>query len=821
MILTISRTTRLLLLLAAIVFTAFRYNTNDDLIKQLLDHFHAYNHQRPVEKVYLHTDRDAYMTGETIWLKGYLFNGNTHTIDSVSRVLYVELIDPAARRVQLLAQLRTTNGFAPGQLLLPDSLLAGTYELRGYTNYMRNFSEAYFFSKPITVLRPDGKRLPASSVAERLDVQFLPEGGQLVDGLESRVAFKAVNALGMSVPVRGFVLNARKDTITGFSSTHLGIGFLTMKPEPGQTYTAYVSQTGGTYQAYTLPVAQPRGVVMQVDNLSNKDNIRIYIRHNRPPADSATAMTLFAQTRGMVVQLIKVPPSPKGTVVQLPKADFPEGIAQLTLFDGTGKPIAERLVFIPKNDQMRVSLATNKTLYKNRERVDVTITTTSAGKPVPANLSLSAVDARLSPEADSNSATIVSHLMLSSDLTGTIEQPDYYFNPAYTDRFIKLDLLLMTQGWRRFVWNEVLSGTIPPNTYPVEEGLSLTGRVVRPNQKDVREKVNLTFVLFRRDSTREFLMGETSESGQFGMYGLDFTDTTRVFIQGVKGKANRDLVISLDQLLKPTVTVTRIPYNTVSVDASEWAEFIRRTKEYQEIEAQIRRNGEILLQSVTVKAKKYEERDSRVIYGTPDASVKFDPINTAGRMTVLDVIQGRIAGVQVMGSGMNAQVQIRGAANFSGIVAPLFVLDGMPVDIQMINSIPVQDVDRVDVLKGASAAIYGSRASGGVISVLTKRGGSNYDFSKDITPGTLVAKLPGYAPVREFYAPRYNVNKPEHVRPDYRATLFWEPMIQTDSDGKATVSFFTSDSKTTLRIQAEGTTFNGQVGIGRQSVRAE
>jgi len=201
--------------------------------------------------------------------------------------------------------------------------------------------------------------------------------------------------------------------------------------------------------------------------------------------------------------------------------------------------------------------------------------------------------------------------------------------------------------------------------------------------------------------------------------------------------------------------------------------------------------------------------------------VKFDPINTAGRMTVLDVIQGRIAGVQVMGSGMNAQVQIRGATNFSGIVAPLFVLDGMPVDIQMITSIPVQDVDRVDVLKGASAAIYGSRASGGVISVLTKRGGSNYDFSKDITPGTLVAKLPGYAPVREFYAPRYDVNKPEHVRPDYRATLFWEPMIQTDSDGKATVSFFTSDSKTTLRIRAEGTTFNGQVGIGRQSVRAE
>ncbi|WP_338871994.1 TonB-dependent receptor plug domain-containing protein [Spirosoma sp. SC4-14] len=819
MILTMPYTTRFLLLLSASVFVAFRYNNNDDLIKQLLDRFRAYNHQRPVEKVYLHTDRDAYLTGETIWLKGYLFNGNTHTIDSVSRVLYVELIAPDTRRVQL--QLRATNGFASGQLLLPDSLLAGTYQIRGYTNYMRNFPEAYFFSKTITILRPDGNSPTKNLVPEQLDVQFLPEGGQLVDGLESRIAFKAVDASGMSVSIQGFVLNARKDTITGFSSTHLGMGYFTMKPATGQTYTAYVRQAEDTYLAYTLPAAQPKGAVIQVDNLSSKDKIRVYILHNLSPADSATTMTLFAQTRGIVVQVVKVPFSRKGVLVQLARSDFPEGIAQLTLFDGANKPIAERLVFISKNDQLSVSLSSAKSVYKNRERADVTITTTVAGKPVPANLSLSVVDARLSPEADSNTATIVSHLLLSSDLTGSIEQPDQYFNPTHADRLIKLDLLLMTQGWRRFIWNDVLSGTIPTNNYPVEQGLSLTGRVVRPNQKDIREKVKLTFVIFRQDSTREFLMGETNELGYFSMYDLDFTDTTKVFIQGIKGKANRDLVISLDQLLKPTVTLTRIPYNAVTFEANEWAEFIRRTREYQEIERQIRQNGEVLLQSVTVKAKKYEERDSRVIYGTPDASIKFDPISTSGRMTVLDVIQGKIAGVQVIGSGMNAQVQIRGAANFNGIVAPLFVLDGIPVDLQMVTSIPVQDVDRVDVLKGASAAIYGSRASGGVISILTKRGGSNYDFSKDITPGTLVAKLPGYAPIREFYAPRYEVSKPEHVRPDYRTTLFWEPMIQTDSEGKATISFFTSDSKTKLRLRAEGSSFSGQVGIGRQTVLVE
>ncbi len=295
-----------------------------------------------------------------------------------------------------------------------------------------------------------------------------------------------------------------------------------------------------------------------------------------------------------------------------------------------------------------------------------------------------------------------------------------------------------------------------------------------------------------------------------------------MLIQGTKGKANRDLVITLDQLLAPPVTITRVPYNAFEFRRDELAEFIRRTNEYLEIERQIRRNGEVLLQSVTVRAKRTPERDSRTIYGTPDASVKFDQNNTAGRTTILDVIQGRVAGVQVTGSGFNARVQIRGAANFGGAIEPLFVVDGMPMDLQGIMSLSVQDVDRVDVLKGASASIYGSRAGGGVISILTKRGSPNYDLAKEAAPGTLIAKLPGYAPLREFYAPRYDVkNEQSDRRPDYRTTLFWLPRVQTGADGKATVSFFTSDAKTTLRIRVEGTTLDGMPGVGRGSVRIE
>ncbi len=829
------RFTALVLLFSTVLLTAFQV-TDDEFIKRLIAQFQQYNQQRPTEKVYLHIDRDSYLSGETIWMKGYLFNGITHGIDTASRVLYVDLVDPVARRASLRLQLRATGSYAPGQLSLPDSLPTGTYQLRAYTNYMRNFPDAYFFTKTVNIVRSNAPETKVagknSSASARPDVQFLPEGGQLVEGLESRVAFKAVEGgsssqAGRSRDVKGYILDNRKDTVAGFTSQYLGMGYFSFKPETGQTYTAFVRLDDGTTAPYPLPTVQAQGVVMQVDNLTNKENVRVYLRHNKSDAEAAVNMTLVAQTRGQVVQVAKVPLTKKMAVVQLPRAEFPEGIAQLTLFDETNKPICERLVFIDKNEQINVALATNKATYKNREKVEVTITTTDAlGKPVPANLSLAAVDARLAPEADTNGATITSHLLLSSDLTGTVEQPAGYFDPTNKNRVPQLDLLLMTQGWRRFAWNDVLAGTIPAIKFPLEQGLSLTGRVLRPNQKDIGGKVNLTFLLTKRDSTRNFLMGETDESGYYGAYDLDLTDTTTVMIQGTKGKANRDLVITLDQLLAPTVTITRVPYNPLEFRRDELAEFIKRTNENLEIERQLRRNGEILLQSVTVKAKKYQETDGRKIYGNADATVKFDQNNTAGRLTILDVIQGRVAGVQVTGSGFGARVQIRGAANFNGPIEPLFVLDGMPVDLQTVTSISVQDVDQVDILKGASAAIYGSRAAGGVIAILTKRGGGNYDYSKEAAPGTLIAKLPGYALVREFYAPRYDVKKPDPTgstegRPDYRTTLFWAPMIQTNAEGKATVSFFTSDAKTNVRLRAEGATIEGMPGLGKASLQIE
>ncbi len=791
--------------------------TEPDFPDRLVERLRAFNVAYPKEKVYLQTDRPYYTVGETIWLKGYLFDGPEHLADSVSKVLYVDLVQLESRNVVVHRILQAANGYAVGDIALGDSLAAGNYMLRAYTGWMRNFSEDYYFTKPLTLLRTDAE--PAQVTTNRPsgpqpDVQFFPEGGQLVNGLEGRVAFKVVSPAGKGLDASGFVLSSAGDTVTGFSTKHLGMGYFSFQPVAGYTYTAFLKLADETTHKYPLPEARPEGYTLLVDNITNRDNVRAYVKNNKP-ASVQGRFTMMVQSRGRVVQVVQGEVGKKAIVMQIPRQLLPEGISQITLFDETNQPVCERLFFAEKKERLTVQLKPSKPAFRPREKIQVDISVTdAAGKPVKANLSLAATDAGQVLEKEPYKADLVSYLLLDSDLKGTIEQPGYYFDANNKERTTDLDVLMMTQGWRRFVWKDVLQDTHPAPKYPIEEGLSITGRVIRPNQK-APGVVNLTFFVAQPDSTRDVFMGESDENGRFSALGLQFGDSTKVMIQGVIGKNNRNLEIKLDDWFSPTLQLTQIPYNPLVFQRDELADYLKRTKEYLEIEQQIRKNREIMLKEVTVRKKREAPSDSRKIYGQASNTLKVDQTMVAGGMNVLDLLRGRIPGVSVTGSAMNPTVQIRGSANFSGVVEPLFTLDGTPVDKQSIVSIPIFDVDYIDVLKGANAAIFGSRAGGGVIAIYTKRGSPNYDFSNEKSPGTLVVTLPGFRAAREFYAPRYDENKPEQVRPDYRPTLHWAPMIQTDDDGKAQVSFFASDARSSVRVMAEGATTAGQPGVGR------
>ncbi|RYF73426.1 MAG: TonB-dependent receptor [Cytophagaceae bacterium] len=770
-------------------------------------------------------------------MKSYLFYGASRGADSSSGAVLVDLVSPNGQKIRLDTRFQAKGGYGEGYLTLPDSLETGRYTLRAYTGWMRNFSEDWYFNKAIDIVRTGETNGAAtagngSSIEARPDVQFLPEGGQLVAGLTSRVAFKAISPTGVSVDVSGFVLDSKKDTIVGFQSQHLGMGTFPLTPEAGQTYQAFVKIPGTTgYTSYTMPASQSSGYLLQVDNLSNKDNIRVFVSNSMPPSATppesgsmAGMLTVLAQVNGQPVLALRGPASRKQFMVQIPRAKCPEGIVQITLLDPTGKPVSERLVYSNQNELINLTVTPGTSVAGPRKRIDLTVTATDLeGKPVKADLSLAVTDLAQQPKPKPFASSLPSYLLLTSDLTGYVEQPGYYFDIANTDRLAKLDLLLMTQGWRRITWDKVLVDSLPPTRYLFDPGLTLSGTVYRGVSKNPAPAIPLTIMVHRKDSTQDLYSLSADEKGRFFLSNANLIDTATVFVQALKTNGSRNFTITVDKLVTPQIRVVRPPLVPSDIAYAELAEFLKRQSEYAAIEAQIRRNREVQLQTVVVKAKRVDPyAGARTMYGTPDASIKADEFNTAGAITVFDMIRGRVAGLQVTGGGMMPTIQIRGAANFNGVIEPLFLVDGVRLDKASVSTINPQDVAVIDVLKGASTAMYGMDGAGGVISIITKRGGSDNSYVNEKVPGVRVEKVVGFAPKRTFYAPHYDKPTPEEkVRPDYRATLLWAPRIQTDATGKAVVSFYTSDAKTSLHMVLEGATVSGQPGHTEATMKVE
>ena len=435
----------------------------------------------------------------------------------------------------------------------------------------------------------------------------------MVNDLETRMAFKAVNASGKGLDVEG-VLFENNDTLLAFKSTHLGMGFFYYKPKEGKKYVAKIKKSDGTEGAFPLPDAQTQGYTLAVDNTTNKTNIKVFINNTHPkPADKAGELVIIAHQRGMPCVSVKGPDTKKVIAVNIPRTTIPDdGIVQITLFDAEGQPRCERLVFVQQNKQINLKVTPNKTEYQPREKVTLTVEATdSVGKPVVGNFSLAATDGTqvLSEKYNEN---ILSYLLLSSDLNGkdavlrgVVEEPAGYFDKANRAASRNLDVLMMTQGWRRFVWQDVLAEKIPKSTFFIEQGLSITGKAIRPNGKVTSKPINVTLMLQKADKNPVIQLASADSAGNFGFHSLDFVDTASAFVQAVKEKGLGVLTVSLDRTTSaPQVLITKIPFNTMAFDAKAFAEFLKTTQETLDFERKLQLNKEKMLQAVEIKAKR-------------------------------------------------------------------------------------------------------------------------------------------------------------------------------------------------------------------------
>ena len=765
------------------------------------------------EKAYLHLDRAYYASGETVWFKAYLAEADSHRPDTLSKVLYVELVSPR-RGIVAQRTLRLQAGVAPGDLALPDTLPAGTYQLRAYTSWMRNAGPAFFFSRPLTVLDARGK-LPAAgpAPAPKTDLQFFPEGGNLIEEIESEVGFRAVDGQGHGVQVQGMVLDGQGREVTGFRSRHLGMGSFRLAPAAGQHYRAVVAGPGGTRVEYALPASQPTGYALRVSE-TETDFLVIIRRHPAPGAAPAGPAMLLAQVRGQVSFAVAVPGAGATPVaVRLPKAKFQPGLAHLTLFDEQGTAACERLVFVPNPPGVRLALSPDKPSYAPHEAVQLRLTATdAAGRPVAGQFSV-AVSAGTGA-ADEDGATIASHLLLSSDLAGPIEAPGYYFREPQTPEIRQaLTDLLLTQGWRRFVWKELLASPLPAPAFVPEQALTVSGQVLTVAQQPAVR----TVAYLQINPTRQAEMPADAH-GRFRFRGLDGLDTAQVMLRAQPLKGERELLI---RVLAPPPVGAMLPEALLRSPAgpSALAAYVQASQQQRAAEKSLAHTT-IMLSDVKVRGTRLKTDDGIVRpYSVGNAKVLQvgELAKTGDTRTVAEYLQGRLAGVTVSGGHVNIRniMSMGGnSAKTGGLVEALYLIDGNIVSAGDFAEFPISDTESIDVLTQNAAGVFGSQGAGGVVAIHSRKTGLVYASNpKDVfaaaRTGLLSMQVPGYYRAREFYAPRYETTA-SAAPPDPRyTTLYWAPMVQTDATGQARLSFYTSDATGRFRVTGEGLSTQG------------
>ncbi|MDP5139559.1 MAG: hypothetical protein NWP83_03705, partial [Spirosomaceae bacterium] len=558
----------------------------EDPFVELIQLLENYTASFPNEKVYLHTDKPYYSAGESIWFKAYAVIGSEEALDTLSIPLYVELIDSETKKIVDQRVLRLENGYASGDFRLADTLRTSFYQLRAYTNYMRNFGERAFFKKDFRVFEADNLSVPNVVKNPSVDFQFFPEGGDLINGIKNRLAFKATDYSGKGVSAKGYILNSAKDTVALFETRHQGMGYVYFEPNANETYETRITVNNIIKISPELPEILVSGLSMTVDNLSKSDFVRVYVNKSADIPNGEVA--LVAQSKGRVYFSGKVKLRQSTLMVEIPRTNLPSGVTQLTLFDDAGKPHCERLIYSIDKTPISAVLSTTKKEFTNRELVELKLKVTGAdGLPIRGNFSLAVSDtSQVKQKADEE--TIYSYLNLSSEVSGTVEKPNQYFQNknGFTD--INLDLLLLTQGWRRFSWRELTNKELPTPTNFIERGLQIRGEITRSDGKIINKPIAISLMVKDIESNVAFLTPEANENGSFLFPDLEIKDSVRVLIQAVAGKNRRNTSVFVDSISSPKVQIVRIPYAAFEFENNDLAEYLRRTHEALELHQKIR-----------------------------------------------------------------------------------------------------------------------------------------------------------------------------------------------------------------------------------------
>ncbi len=668
-----------------------------------------------------------------------------------------------------------------------------------------------------------------------LDVQFFPEGGTLVNDLISAVGFKAVGYTNKGIKVDGHVEDEKANIICHFKSNDLGMGLFHLKPEVNKTYFGIVRDNNGIKHKYQLPKVASSGIVLSVK--PSKDFIRI--KANTTDEVQYQTPILKVQFNGITYYTEQLKFQEGVLNAYLDKKTLPEGIIKLTLFNQDNYPLCERLVFNYKiSDRAIIKAKTNLSTYSQRDKILVDITVKDENKtPLATNLSVLVLNKSQLGDMHKVRAHILSYFLLNSELCGTIEKPASYFDVNNVNMQRNMEFLLLTQGWRNYKYNtkdSLVKIKIAP-----EKMLTISGTVGEFLNTKKKPNYPVELVLMTLGKPKTFHIQEVQPNGRFNFdLQNQYSDELNIVIQSrnARTKEVEDFTINLDKTSTPDIQFKKQEhFKSIDILNSYVEKSIERK---QKEEAFALSDNTIQLDEVKLSGYKLTpEREKMMdLHGPPDVVIEDKELHekvekwSYGLFSVL--LFNYPEDINIRRVGRNGGFLI---AEVYGADFTCVLIDGIPVNIRdypLIGNLPTKEIKSVEIIKrpknpkkysteifGEPDALFGAFTISFInIYTYSKNGLYGVQSTSNLFKGTVST----FAPKREFYAPKYEDILAEDWKiPDLRSTVYWQPNLQTDSNGKAKVEFYNADDTGDMLVIVEGITKNGKLGYFETTYQVE
>lgn len=826
----------------------------------------------PREKVSLHLDNASYYLGDTIWFKAYVVTAEQNLPTTISKPLYVELLDQLGNVVERQI-IQLTDGEGTGQIILNNTFFTGYYEMRAYTKWMLAFDNPSCFSRVLPVYRKrlSDEETPRSIATYRMDasmkqrpkdkekkftVRFFSEGGQLVKGISSIVAFEATSRDKGAADVEGTVVLPSGEELAHIRSLHDGMGYFEYKPEE-KAGVAKIDYEGSTYQ-FDLPEALPQGYVLRIDNRREMLDITV-ARSSQAMKDT---LAVFVSSQGRPYKCMTLDFEDElNCQFRISTKELPPGVQQISLVNLKGETLCERFCYVMPRSSMLLACKTDHALYRPFEPVTCRIKVRDhLNRPVQANLSVSI---RNGVESDFREYdhSIYTDLLLVSDLKGYIHQPGFYFENQSAERFKMLDVLLLVRGWRKYDLSRLIGKRPFLPRYLPETSLTLYGQVESYFGKALRN-VGVS-ILARRDSVSIAGMTKTDSLGYFSAPVDGFSGSMDALIQtrNEGKKWNKQAVVKLFRNFEPSLR--KLDYYELNPEWKETGD-LKQLLDTLDIAYKDSVFGpdHHLLDEVVVNAKrlnlllKQTERFEKEILGYYNITQVVDKMRDKGEA---------VYNLPMLLKELNPNFRLSDSLSLHyNNSRVLFIVNGGVLSYGKTDYVLDKDVDAIK-----SIMLYYDQAGGESVFVMNKQSNRVTKFTAnnfwsgrwqdgdlsdlplqdaigaDSGPDALwgekdrktMKKSPlqkssvvvcsittiddwdpnktykarrgirhtyiqGYNEPLEFYSPAYPDGAPLYTE-DSRRTLYWNPNVKTNEKGEAVIRCYNSDNSAPLIINVE------------------